>query len=113
MLDRLAADTDRVLAKAQWLQAYWSETVACNGVFERIEPGFTPRYTSRGPTIMHRRIVGGGGPSAPTQASLVTIAQARGWNEITVRGTERFRKEAWTAARARPVRTGEPAPVRG
>jgi putative DNA primase/helicase len=32
-------------------------------------------------------------------ASLVTIAQARGWNEITVRGTERFRKEAWFAAR--------------
>jgi hypothetical protein len=31
--------------------------------------------------------------------SLITIAQARGWNEITVRGTERFRKEAWFAAR--------------
>ncbi len=31
--------------------------------------------------------------------SLVTIARARGWSEITVRGTERFRKEAWFAAR--------------
>jgi hypothetical protein len=31
--------------------------------------------------------------------SLITIAQARGWNDITVSGTERFRKEAWFAAR--------------
>jgi hypothetical protein len=32
--------------------------------------------------------------------SLIVIAHARGWSEITVRGTERFRKEAWFAARA-------------
>lgn len=31
--------------------------------------------------------------------SLVTIAQARGWNEIVVRGTDQFRREAWFAAR--------------
>ena len=31
--------------------------------------------------------------------SLVTIAQTRGWSEISVRGTERFRKETWFAAR--------------
>jgi putative DNA primase/helicase len=30
---------------------------------------------------------------------LVVVAEARGWSEITVRGTERFRKEAWFAAR--------------
>ena len=30
--------------------------------------------------------------------SLVAIAEARGWREITVEGTERFRKEAWLAA---------------
>jgi len=30
--------------------------------------------------------------------SLIQIAEARGWSEITVRGTERFRKEAWLAA---------------
>jgi len=29
--------------------------------------------------------------------SLIQIAEARGWSEITVRGTERFRKEAWFA----------------
>jgi putative DNA primase/helicase len=31
--------------------------------------------------------------------SLIQIAEARGWSEVTVRGTERFRKEAWLAAR--------------
>src|SRR5271155_3210437 len=30
--------------------------------------------------------------------SLVEIAKARSWQEITVRGTERFRKEVWIAA---------------
>jgi len=40
-------------------------------------------------------------PSENTEVikSLVTIAQTRGWNEISVRGTGRFRKEAWFAAR--------------
>ena len=31
--------------------------------------------------------------------SLVEIAQARGWSEVTVSGTERFRQEAWRQAR--------------
>jgi putative DNA primase/helicase len=31
--------------------------------------------------------------------SLVSIAQARGWEAVTVSGTDRFRKEAWMAAR--------------
>jgi hypothetical protein len=31
--------------------------------------------------------------------SLIQIAEARGWTEVTVRGTGRFRKEAWLAAR--------------
>lgn len=40
-------------------------------------------------------------PSENTEVirSLVAIAEARGWSEITVRGTERFRKDAWFAAR--------------
>ena len=40
-------------------------------------------------------------PSENTEVirSLVAIAEARGWSEITVRGTDRFRKEAWFAAR--------------
>lgn len=31
--------------------------------------------------------------------SLISIAQARGWADITISGTERFKKEAWFAAR--------------
>jgi putative DNA primase/helicase len=40
-------------------------------------------------------------PSENTEVirSLVTIAHARGWNEIVVRGTDSFRREAWFAAR--------------
>lgn len=39
-------------------------------------------------------------PSENTEVirSLVTIAQARGWREIVVRGTDSFRREAWFAA---------------
>jgi hypothetical protein len=32
--------------------------------------------------------------------SLIGVAAARGWEEVTVTGTERFRKEAWAAASA-------------
>jgi hypothetical protein len=41
-------------------------------------------------------------PSENTEVirSLVQIAQARGWTDITVSGTERFRKEAWFAAQS-------------
>jgi hypothetical protein len=40
-------------------------------------------------------------PSENTEVikSLIVIAQARGWSDITISGTERFRKEAWFAAR--------------
>lgn len=31
--------------------------------------------------------------------SLVSIAQARGWSDITISGTERFKKDAWFAGR--------------
>jgi Large polyvalent protein-associated domain 7 len=39
-------------------------------------------------------------PSENTEVvkSLIAIAEARGWKEITVTGSERFRKEAWVAA---------------
>jgi Large polyvalent protein-associated domain 7 len=39
-------------------------------------------------------------PSENTEVvrSLILIAEARGWSEVTVRGTERFRREAWFAA---------------
>lgn len=39
-------------------------------------------------------------PSENTEVirSLVSIAQARGWHEVTVSGTERFRRDTWFAA---------------
>lgn len=39
-------------------------------------------------------------PSENTEVikSLIAIAEARGWTEITVSGTERFRRDAWLAA---------------
>jgi hypothetical protein len=55
---RLNNDKGRVLAKAEWFQAYWNRTVAVHGVFKSIEAGVTERYRSRGPTIMVRRIAG-------------------------------------------------------
>lgn len=40
-------------------------------------------------------------PSENTEVikSLISIAQVRGWSDITISGTERFKKEAWFAAR--------------
>src|SRR5438874_9853079 len=40
-------------------------------------------------------------PSENTQVihSLIEIAHSRGWTEVTVTGTERFRKDAWRQAR--------------
>src|ERR1700728_890142 len=35
--------------------------------------------------------------------SRIAIAEARGWSEITVRGTERFRKEVWFAAKLQGI----------
>lgn len=56
MCQRLNRDTGSVLAKAQWFQAYWNQTVANQGVFGPIEAGVTERYASRGPMIVYRRM---------------------------------------------------------
>jgi hypothetical protein len=53
---RLNRDNGRVLAKAEWLQAYWNQTVASAGVFGTIELGVTERFISDGPTIVYRRM---------------------------------------------------------
>lgn len=55
-------------------------------------PDGTPAFVDRGTRLTT--------PSENTEVvrSLVSIAQARGWNSIEVSGSERFRKEAWFAA---------------
>jgi hypothetical protein len=59
---RLRDHTGSVRQKAEWLQSYWNSTVATQGVFERIEPGVTSDDVLGGPTVMYRRIAGGGRP---------------------------------------------------
>lgn len=58
MCHRLNRDEGSVLEKAQWFAEYWNRTVAAGGVFGQIGQGMVPKDTSRGPTLMVRRIVG-------------------------------------------------------
>ena len=55
-------------------------------------PDGTPAFVDRGVKLTT--------PSENTEVirSLITIAQARDWQHISVTGTQRFRKEAWFAA---------------
>jgi len=55
-------------------------------------PDGTPAFVDRGAKLTTSS------ENTEVIRSLVSIAQARGWNRITVTGTERFRKEAWLAA---------------
>src|SRR6202034_3338692 len=52
------------------------------------ERAFTDRGTRLTTSSENTEVIG----------SLIQIAEARGWSEVTVRGTERFRKESWFAA---------------
>lgn len=53
---RLRHDHGRVLEKAEWLAAYWNRAVASHGVFGEVNSSIEPADTSRGPTIMMRRL---------------------------------------------------------
>lgn len=55
-------------------------------------PDGAPAFTDRGKKLTTQS------ENTELIRSLVAIADARGWREITVHGTERFRKEAWFAA---------------
>jgi putative DNA primase/helicase len=57
-------------------------------------PDGTPAFVDRGSKLTTQS------ENTELIRSLVSIAEARGWREITVEGTERFRKEAWFAANA-------------
>ena len=54
---RLNQDSGSVRAKAEWIRAYWNETVAVHGVFGAIEEGVQERSDLGGPTIAMRRIL--------------------------------------------------------
>lgn len=56
-------------------------------------PDGTRAFTDRGSRIVSSS------ENTEVIKSLITIAQARGWTDLTVSGTERFRREAWFIAR--------------
>jgi len=56
-------------------------------------PDGTRAFTDRGSRIISRS------ENTEVIKSLITIAQARGWTDLTLTGTERFRREAWFIAR--------------
>ena len=55
-------------------------------------PGGNVAFEDRGKKVVTKS------ENAEVVRSLVEIAQARGWQDITVSGTERFRREAWRQA---------------
>jgi hypothetical protein len=52
---RLNKDKGSIRAKAEWIRAYWNETVAVHGNFGTIEEGIAERGDLGGPTIIVRR----------------------------------------------------------
>lgn len=56
-------------------------------------PDGTRAFTDRGSRIVSSS------ENTEVIKSLITIAQARGWTDLTVSGTNRFRREAWFVAR--------------
>jgi hypothetical protein len=56
-------------------------------------PDGTRAFTDRGSRIISRS------ENTEVIKSLISIAQARGWTDLTLTGTERFRREAWFVAR--------------
>lgn len=56
-------------------------------------PDGTRAFTDRGSRIISAS------ENTEVIKSLITIAQTRGWTDLTVSGTERFRREAWFVAR--------------
>ena len=64
---RLNRDKGTILAKAEWLRAYWNRTVAVHGVFGSIEAGVMERYICDGPTIVRRRMAAPQTPEVTTE----------------------------------------------
>lgn len=56
---RLNRDQGSIRAKAEWIRAYWNETVAVHGIFGAIEEGVAEQSDLGGPTIAVRRLYAG------------------------------------------------------
>ncbi|WP_179197476.1 LPD7 domain-containing protein [Caballeronia sordidicola] len=58
-----------------------------------------PKFTDKGPRLATREDDRG------TAADMVTVAQAKGWQQITLKGSEPFRRNAWMEAQLAGIKT--------
>lgn len=71
--------------------------------FDEKDPGnadkHEPKFTDRGPRLATR------GDDRGTAADMVTVAQAKGWQQVTLKGSEPFRRNAWMEAQLAGIKT--------
>ena len=58
-----------------------------------------PKFTDKGPRLATR------GDDRGTAADMVTVAQAKGWEQVTLKGSEPFRRNAWVEAQLAGIKT--------
>jgi hypothetical protein len=58
-----------------------------------------PKFTDKGPRLATREDDRG------TAADMVTVAQAKGWQQVTLKGSEPFRRNAWMEAQLAGIKT--------
>jgi hypothetical protein len=58
-----------------------------------------PKFTDKGPRLATR------GDDRGTAADMVTVAQAKGWQQVTLKGSEPFRRNAWMEAQLAGIKT--------
>jgi len=71
--------------------------------FDEKDPGnadkHEPKFTDKGPRLATREDDRG------TAADMVTVAQAKGWQQVTLKGSEPFRRNAWLEAQLAGIKT--------
>jgi hypothetical protein len=71
--------------------------------FDERDPGnadkHEPKFTDKGPRLATR------GDDRGTAADMVTVAQAKGWQQVTLKGSEPFRRNAWMEAQLAGIKT--------
>ncbi|OXC71714.1 LPD7 domain-containing protein [Caballeronia sordidicola] len=71
--------------------------------FDEKDPGnadkHEPKFTDKGPRLATR------GDDRGTAADMVTVAQAKGWQQVTLKGSEPFRRNAWMEAQLAGIKT--------
>jgi hypothetical protein len=60
---------------------------------------YEPKFTDQGPRLATR------GDDRGTAADMVAVAQAKGWQQVTLKGSEPFRRNAWMEAQLAGIKT--------